>query len=800
MTSGGAESPEVEAILEGRRLTTIGFLRQCAEDLSQVHLGSAQYKEWRASRTGVEGEPAGRPPSLPTVLRRFGSWAKAVHAADLLTIEEHLPGDRLFYAREAQVLDGEQQLLLHHALSIFLGRTFTGVRQPAYQLCRLVGSAGQVEGPAGAWPNGRAVLRWLGMRPEEIDQAWLLAEGSDSLLPYEIVAAFVPPRLWPALYQIIIEGPFACWERHRVVLQAWAGGKEVDGTPRDPRGGRKSTLEHGGLSAGSIETMIVPLFGFMHAIDSVRRSCAGGKLSHADASLQLLAKWSKDDFPDRPTAEALGACPANTNRDAPSLRLVRLKLQLLCVEIDILKQTAAGRWRLFQPLRDRALIAALAITGLRREAFNNLDEGDFIEAYSFPDAVGPAIVPRPGKTLSRHLKRPKGIPLVLYEWIREYTDFAGTTGEHDCPLWLPTDLPDRERRRRMNEESISAAVRSCFDVEKRRALFDPRKSALERAYSEEHDGRVYSPHQLRHLAEQVGFVVGMDWLQENRSVLLEHGGGLPSNPQVFPDALLDHKMKDLGDRYKDVASERGRLRWARICALGIGEYLIGERGARQGPDIKLIRACKVALAEKEAQQFVLTSELDAVERRVLADPESSDQASALVALIEMTSLARRLSSNAQELERARIALAQADGVRVAISDELTIMEVTDLWLSVETASLNIVPTCPGPEQGDVPVVRDWATLDEFQWALGGADAVSQVTLRRWARGEKTRLASALGLPPGDGMSPPDCVERLSDRKQRVILTKLDWTRLPAFVQENIEAIRRTSGGVRLALI
>jgi hypothetical protein len=254
-------------------------------------------------------------------------------------------------------------------------------------------------------------------------------------------------------------------------------------------------------------------------------------------------------------------------------------------------------------------------------------------------------------------------------------------------------------------------------------------------------------------------------------------------------------MRSLGDRYKDVASERGRLKWARRCALGIGDYVFGERGARRGPNPELIDEKKAGLRDAEERHAETDAQLTTLEQEVTNGGAAQDATDILLALVRMTALARELGSRSQTLERARNELSAARMVEVPVGDEMT---AAQLLLRYEDPDFG---SDDREEEGEaeVSIVRHRASLEEFQWALGGRIAVSEVTLRRWARGEKTRLAVALGLPEGvRGVNEgrPACIERVSPRRQWILLDQLDWSRFPTAVQENFAAICRTPEPVR----
>ena len=779
---------------EARRSETIRDLQQCAADYGQDYLSGAEYLRWRDEQRGQRvGQPF--PPSLPTIATRFGSFLAALDTAGLKPRPRPQTLAEITWLDEPTGLQPDAELAVAYAFSHFLG-TRRGDRKSLYEFNRLLAGLAGVEGPGrdGGWPSGTSVLKRLGLTGLDLDNQWALVETTTRLLSPRILRAFLPPRIWPQAFRLIEAGPLDAWEAARSLLKAWAIGIEPSGEPRR-HVGTNSTLADGALAETAIAAKYWVLFGFFNSLDKMRVAEKGDKLELPDER-RFFAQWIKADFPPKPRADEFNAAPAETIREAASLRLVRLVLQILCEEIDLLKKTAAGRQRLFQPLRDRAIIATLAITGLRRRAFTALAIGDVQEHYVFPgNEVGSAIVPRPGKTLSSRMKRPKGIPPLLFDWIKEYADYAGTWGEEDAPLWLPNTAPDRSRRKAMDNDSIYSAVRARFTPKLRGAGKAPETRPLQRAFIEEHDGRSYGPHNLRHTAEQLGFCAGYDWFDAHRSTMLEEGGGMPANPQIFPDCLLDHAMSGMGDLYKDISSERGRLKWARLCALGIGEYIFGEKGARRAPDLPLIRDKQRALEDAAARRGEVEAKLQAIADDIANRQEVLAEKEILLAIFQDLQLTRTLGALGEAVERARHELAEAQKAEIAVPDYLSRAELNDLRQHRDPAI--------DDDQNDeeLPVLRDWAWLHEFHWALGGHATISLETLRRWARGERTRLGRALGLPNGiagvnDGR--PLCVERLSDRKQRVKLRELDWSRLPLPVQENLQAIQRTTWGLDMA--
>lgn len=119
---------------------------------------------------------------------------------------------------------------------------------------------------------------------------------------------------------------------------------------------------------------------------------------------------------------------------------------------------------------------------------------------------------------------------------------------------------------------------------------------------------------------------------------------------------------------------------------------------------------------------------------------------------------------------AELELAEARLALVAVSDDKPMPQLE---------------ACVAPEasrqEGDPEPVRDFLTVAEAAAAFG----VSTTTMRRWLRG-------ALPHDEGDPRNPWEpsatarVVERLSDRKQRLIVSQLDRTRIAPEVMRTIK--------------
>jgi integrase len=456
----------------------------------------------------------------------------------------------------------ELELAVHLVLSRVLG-TQRGGRAYNPAICLLVTAIGDYERTRG--PLVSRALKRREMSPFDLDDLWAVAKGNGQLLDRDLVACFFPSAVWQGVADFIGLGPVRAWQRAEQILTCWSRGFEPDGSRRAKRMSAK-TIE---LLAGGFQRLAKEL-------------CELRKLADAEAiplDPQLLSAWRAEQMPAKLSAKQLGATPANSDRRAPSLSAARKALKAAHSDVERRKRLAQTRRGMGDRLRNRALLAVFLVTGARAGAVLSLTRGEFVRYHRSGEHVGPAILLRPGKTLERDLVRVKVLPEVVGDWIQEWIDYRGLD-DPDTPLWpVSTNRPIAIER-----QSVSGVIGKML------APFVPDRNC--------------SPHTLRHLAEKLAFQAGMDWLDANRQQLLddESLSGMPSSPQTFADALLDHSLSTVQDTYKDINSERGRETWARIAAAGVWDYIWGERGAPRGPDVERIKAARAQLAAAEGRE------------------------------------------------------------------------------------------------------------------------------------------------------------------------------------------------------
>lgn len=540
------------------------------------------------------------------------------------------------------------------------------------QIARLVGETFGISGP---WPDEEYSLLELNCEWDDIAARWSVATVTGKPLDDRTIAAFFPRRLWPAFWQVILLGPAAATRMIESTLHAAAHGVTPHGDPR--AGGALSALTVDGLGAS---------FGRLtRAIIELRKQSLDPHLP-----LELpgeFRQWTRDALPRRRTAIELGARhQRRNNTKAVSLRLARLALQSLDEHIQ---QNQRPSYRFGKYLRNRVLLGILLL-GPRIGTVASLRAGDYDRSHRFPNGtVGPALHFRRLKGLPG-LTRWRGLPAQLADWIDEYFDYFEQRSNLDAPFWI-TKRGSVRQLKQPTTVTLSCAVVACFQ-----------------RVQPEDDMRSYRPHSLRHLAEQVCFAAGVEYLTEHRHELLhdQTGRGLPANPQVLCDCLLDHALHDISDRYKDVNNEDGREIWSRFAATLLWEYVSGDKGARRIPDFRRVRHARRALQhtregerrsrerirELEARRGQLHSEADRQLVTVLGQLDGLDEAARwrahfeqLASMREIASIdseikaeALRLSDTTREVERAEAVVERARRTRLAARDQFSDADVTYL--------------------------------------------------------------------------------------------------------------------------
>lgn len=579
--------------------------------------------------------------------------------------------------------------------------------------------------------------------------------------------------LWPALWELVALGPLGATRRIEATLQAAGHGLTLQGEIR----------QTGALSAITVDGLSASFGRLVRAVIELRKQSLDPSLG-----LQLPAEfdaWTQDALPKRRTAYELGARQQRRNNTkAVRLRLARLALQTLNAHIE---RNRRPSYQLGVYLRNRVLIGVLLL-GPRIGTVAFLEVRDYDPVHEFPDGVvGPALHFRALKGMPG-ISRWRGVPPLLARWIDEYLDYYGMANEPQTPFWVTKRERDR-RIRRPTTATLTAAVVACFQ------RVQPRD-----------DPRPYRPHSLRHLAEQVCFDAALDYLAEHRRDLLhnESGRGLPANPQVLCDCLLDHALHDISDRYKDINNEDGREIWGRFAAILVWDYVWGDKGARRIHDLKGIREAQVALEGVLSEERDLRLRIGALEhQRETVQRDADRQLQVVIAKLkqlnddakwqahfEQVAAMREVARIDQEIKREAFELVEltrnieranrnvelAREADVPIPDALTDKQVACLDMSVQLTGC------------DDSALRRSFTEDEFLWALGGG--ISAAHLQRYLDGE----LSFGRLFAGDAGGEPRGIERRDDDSILIHFDALPIERYHPAVVERLQWLMRYPTG------
>lgn len=323
-----------------------------------------------------------------------------------------------------------------------------------------------------------------------------------------------------------------------------------------PPGARARNRHHSQRARGSIETLV----GYVNGVFNRFETVAG--------SLDGVAGWEMRRRIEL-SSELLADNPSRTeDRTAvPLTRFRRARAQCLA-DVERLRPTrsvATGRKerrRYTTKLRRLLMLDLLGQLGARPNEVVRLLVLDVVALHHFGDGLAaPAVFHTPSRKGSGPPVDPCMRPIapqtheLLQEWI----------------AWMelaPSDplFPGWTAARVAHDFGTAAVIPLPTDP-----------------------NRGYAPTRVRHLAEALGFAVGIDWIETapewNERI----------SAQVLADAFLTHRMKADALGYKDL--EHNRALWAARAALGapernvagVHDRLLTDAGARRGWDLDAIR-------------------------------------------------------------------------------------------------------------------------------------------------------------------------------------------------------------------
>ena len=636
--------------------------------------------------------------------------------------------------------------------------------------------------PGPPFPSGIASFRALGIDRDRLEQQWnelLERDDVEARLPDSLLEAFFPRGLWPALDQIVLDGPaLAAARLQRIVWRE--SQRRVPPTRSRPDGGF--------LSRNTVQQRVTVTRAFFATL------CDLNALGYPSA---LLDAWVAVPPPPRIPAEHAGI-----NRSAPPRHLLRLAWRELdqkvrrylgCASpeeeleaVASLSEAALRRGGGFRVLRDRALLFVFCVVGARVGAASRLRVQDHVLDRLCPDGNRrPALGLRIGKGKGWE-RRWKPIPhdanyvLTTYRALAvrclgrepnpEWPLFFTSLRRPDVP-WSPNAISARFAGEHTRRHPTPALV--PFDP----AALGKRASELE---GDEYQG--YSPHCLRRAALQIARLGARRYMEE---------GELEIEPETVGDILLDHQIDEDKLGYADLDSARGREHWSGVAVELGWRMLTTDFGAQRMRDEEALRS---ALRKREA----LETELGRVRRRIDQRQVASIEATSTRGRPSAEKLLAALQAKERDEELYRLELRVRDELaRVELEIERVRHDPRRRVAIPDEALLDgAAPDMSGLEEliQDDEVrrrrgrrVRDWVSVKE----LGIASGISEAEARRWANGE------TLPHRPGHPHNPweKDDIpidESLGHSRRRVIVDRLKpgFIDLPG-VRDAIEGFLKT---------
>jgi hypothetical protein len=631
-----------------------------------------------------------------------------------------------------------------------------------------------------SWPDGPTVQKRLGLGDLEMhDQYQTLRRPLARVKHFDVerLLAFFPAPLWPALEQLITDGPSVARLRadEALILRARIPVKAT----RDRASGPPSR--------NTLLGQRRPL----HMIFRLLKEMRDEKRPYPQ-----LDSWS---FAPK---LALPDVPENLqSREAPCPRQVRLRWEQLRkrnfdklaldpdapVEQQLADLAGSAPWRVSRvwiSMRQQVELALHVLLGGRRTAQKNLRRCDFVLNYRTPEGeVGAALMLRPRKRLGRWEIRPKVIPPEVAESLRIYLAYVDRMVELASEGLLPQH-PKRPQVSRLGPDaalipatldrpqlpfdpgSMFAGLRPSPRGNGMPALI-PRIGPLPDHVPESERRYIgYKPHEYRRLAYQLAERAGEIWNEEHPTT----GTAVHPPPALYGRALLDWTFNGQHDLlYGDRSSSKAIERLTARAIDGIWRLLASDIGLRRTPDVQAyqqelseLRTVELQLRELETQSNRVLTHHSYV--RPVTRPRLDTRASEhdkLDLLLDQNFRQEKQLEELRQLVTAHHAVSQE--VRRANQQRVHLLEKVyrlrydqDRWLPIPDQ--DELPTQPdwdaieaaalgatlGQQSANGIPVRDWLLFSEF---ASSRDIRHRSTVNRYAKGEN--------LPPRPADRPWD---------------------------------------------
>lgn len=691
---------------------------------------------------------------------------------------------------------------LDHVVQLVLSRFLAGTRAKnpvaTNRLCRGLALAGREAVPGvdaavpfpelrpGPWPTADPTFRRRQITQADVVELYEEADhqrGAEAALEPDLVADFIPTELWPLVRLVVVEGPEAAAQRFERAVRTFARTK----VPGDRNGPARMP------ALASVKDMHATLSRLLRTITEVRKRTAAPSLE----------RWLAVPALRLPRVERGGR-----DTKAPRLELVRdafrrldeecaAKLKIRPGEDEIaamerMPESVLGTSRLFRPLRDRAALILVVITGGRVNAIGQLMRSDFVcdhEGVAPDHRGGAAILLRPGKSVPEDLVRPKVIPEGMAEKLDSYLRFVELAHpraakramehrpEHGVKrTTLPDDFPlllsDLVNFRAFKGSGVRLMLSGKLPDgrQKSKPALIRRDHGVNPEVPEEHRDNVgYHPNAYRHLALQTAKRAGEIWNAEHPA----SGGATNPEPGLYSDALLDHQIGSTRERlrvlYGDQNTEAARELLAGRAISVMWELLTTDRGSRRRPDVRAIsrQAAELRAVEQALQRCAEAFDLAHNRPRLALPPkhvwsEPRPGASAEewhrqlhrqnVAFSESQDLLHERVDRAEAAVRELLSLAEASS-RLREEKEAGLLRLAGLVYDQREWEIVSDSEPPGAEHVDIDVeallrgesilpaqlqapqadhVRDWLLIVEFAWACGNR---TRSTVLRWVDGK-----------------------------------------------------------------
>lgn len=441
--------------------------------------------------------------------------------------------------------------------------------------------------PLGRWPQGRDVLRHLGITNRELEAYCRDARqrADDACLPLEWALAFFPAAIWPMIAKLIEWGP------EQVALHMeWAVSTMAQTKTQRTRR-RRAAGES--LSLSAIEHYMGGVWQLMDVLLELRSIATTSPV----LPLEKLDAWTIK--PKRIDARAFGARPAGIDNSGPSLEACTERLKVLQAQARVTTQRDGYLKR-----RRALFMALICLYGPRADAFLKARVEDYLPTHRYPDTtLGPALRIYPAKTWDPDEAHYLPLPDEVARWLEDWITFTGRRrGQRDEPLF-----PNRKPKPGRSSDFLTShgfynAIAGTHQKGSTGSF------ALLPRSDDPYIG--FHPHAFRHTAFQLAVRAATN-LQRNDQGFFPH-----VHPQEFGKAVVGHELvTEIGGIYRDLDRQL-------LCYAIVDEMwrLLWDDGVlRRGPDPDRVRRAR-------EQRDALRVTVDALHATIIDLDAKADQA------------------------------------------------------------------------------------------------------------------------------------------------------------------------------